>query len=52
MDPATSVAAAPTAGNEPKKRPKATKPAMDLTLGERRIESEKRASQREAIKNR
>jgi hypothetical protein len=50
MDPAASVAAAPTAGRGPKKQPKARKLAKDMTPDERRIESEKRAGRREAIK--
>jgi hypothetical protein len=52
MDSTTSAAAAPTAGSEPKKQPKARKAAKDLTLDERPKESEKHAGRREAIKNR
>jgi hypothetical protein len=52
MDPAASAAAAPAACSEPKKQPKARKPAKDLMPDERRKESEKRAGLREAVKNR
>jgi hypothetical protein len=52
MDPAASAAATPAAGSGLKKQPKVRKPAKDLTPEERRKESQKRAGQREAVKNR
>jgi hypothetical protein len=52
MDPTASAAAAPVAGSEPNKQPKARKAAKDLTSDERRKESEKRAGRLEAVKNR
>jgi hypothetical protein len=52
MDPTESIAAAPAAGNEPKKQPKTRKQAKDMMPTERRIKSDKRTGQREAIKNR
>jgi hypothetical protein len=51
MDPAASAAAAPAIDSEPKKQPKARKPAKDLTPIERWKESEKRVGRREAVKN-
>jgi hypothetical protein len=46
MDPVATGA-----GSGPNKQPKAWKLAKDMTLDDRRIESEKRAGRREAIKN-
>jgi hypothetical protein len=51
MDPVASAAAASAIDSEPKKQPKARKPAKHLTPIERRKEFEKRAGRREAIKN-
>jgi hypothetical protein len=51
MDPAASATAAPAAGNEPKKQPKARKAVKDLTPDERQKESEKCAGRHEAVKN-
>jgi hypothetical protein len=43
MNPAASEAAEPTAGSGLKKQPKVRKAAKNLTLDERKKESEKRA---------
>jgi hypothetical protein len=51
MDPIATAAAAPATGQEPKKQPKVRKTTKDLTPAEQRIESEKRAGWREAVKN-
>jgi hypothetical protein len=52
MDPIVSEAVAPAADNELKKHPMARKPVKDLTLDERRKESEKHASRYKPVKNR
>jgi hypothetical protein len=52
MDPVTNVIAASAAGNGLKKQPKTRKMVKDMTPDERRIESDKRAGRREAVKSR